>query len=151
LTCGHSTAMTEKMALSRSLPSSPGAQDGPQLRRTPSKRAPRRSMAWRDGWLRASVLKSTRATFRVSNAYVIKSSFDSALIPVRCADAASHVPPISTADRSPRPGHARGLQYVVHPTGAPSATRTCAKGVTPSLVSWAFTYAAVPAALGTIV
>jgi uncharacterized protein len=31
--------MTEKMALSRSLPSSPGAQDGPQLRRTPSNRA----------------------------------------------------------------------------------------------------------------
>ena len=108
-------------------------------------------MAWRDGWLRASVLKSTRATFRVSNAYVIKSSFDSVLIPVRCADAASHVPPISTAHRSPRPGHARGLQYVVHPTGDPSATRTCAKGVTPSLVSWALTYAAVPAALGTIV
>ncbi len=108
-------------------------------------------MAWRDGWLRASVLKSTRTTFRVSNAYVISSSFDSALIPVRCADAASHVPPISTADRSSRPGHARGLEYAVHPTGAPSATRTCAKGVTSSLVSWAFTYAAVSAALGTIV
>lgn len=108
-------------------------------------------MACRDRWLRASVLKSTRATFRVSNACVIRSSFDSALMPVRCAEAASHVQPISIADRASPSGHVRGLQYAVQPAGAPSDRRIWANGVTPSLVSWACTYAAVSPARGTIV
>ena len=109
MTSGHSAAVTENMALSRSLPSSPGACDGDQLRSTPSKRAPRPAIACRDRWLRASVVHSTRYTRSVSNAWVSSSSLDSALIPVRCADAASHVPPISTANSSSRCGQARGL------------------------------------------
>jgi hypothetical protein len=96
-TPGHSASVTENMALSRSLPSSPGTCDGDQFRSTPSNRAPSPSIARRDRWLRASVFQSTRTTPSSSNACWRRSSFASALIPVRCADAASHVPPISTA------------------------------------------------------
>ncbi len=81
-------------------------------------------MARRDRRLRASVFQSTRTTPSVSNAYSRSSSFASALIPVRCAEAASHVQPISTAHRPSRPGHVRGLQNAVQPTSAPSRSRT---------------------------
>jgi hypothetical protein len=67
-TAGHSSAITENMAESRSLPSSPGAQEDDQLRSTPSKRAPSAAIARRDLELRASVLRSTRTTRSVSNA-----------------------------------------------------------------------------------
>jgi hypothetical protein len=67
-TAGHSSAITENMAESRSLPSSPGAQDGDQLRSTPSNWAPTAAIARRDLRLRASVLRSTRPTPSVSNA-----------------------------------------------------------------------------------
>ena len=52
---GHSEAMTEYMAESRSSPSSSGAHDCPKLRSTPSKRAPRPSIARRDRSFLASV------------------------------------------------------------------------------------------------
>ena len=52
-------------------------------------------MARRERSLRASVLKVTRWTFHVSNAYVSIKSLASVLAPVRCADADNHVPPIS--------------------------------------------------------
>jgi predicted Na+-dependent transporter len=80
---GHSAATTENIAESRRRPSSPGACDCDQWRRTPSKCAPRRSMARRDCSLRASVLRSTLTTPTVSNAYSRSRSFASALMPVR--------------------------------------------------------------------
>src|SRR5262245_15688603 len=80
---GHSAAITEYIAESRSMPSSPSTHDRDQLRSTPSKRAPSASIARRDCALRASVFRSTRATPNCSKAYVSRSSFDSTLIPVR--------------------------------------------------------------------
>jgi len=106
-TAGHSSAITENIAESRSLPSSPGAQEADQLRSTPSKWAPSAVIARRDLALRASVLRSTRTTRSVSKAYVNSSSFASAFTPEPCADAASQVKPTWTADRPSRPGHVR--------------------------------------------
>ena len=71
----------------------------------------------------ASVLRSTRATPRFSKANPKRSSFASRLIPVPCADAASHVNPISTAHRSDRPGHVRGSHNAVQPTACSSLRR----------------------------
>src|ERR1043166_4670246 len=68
LTALHSEAITEYIAESRSRPSSPGAHDIDQLRNTPSNVDPTASIARRDRTLRASVLRSTRATRRVSKA-----------------------------------------------------------------------------------
>jgi len=89
--------------------------------------------------LRASVFQSTRATRRTSNAWVSSSSFASALIPVRCADAASQVQPISTASSSSRSGQVRAFQNAVQPTAASSLSRTWANAVSPGLASWAAT------------
>jgi hypothetical protein len=67
-TAGHSAAITENMAESRSRPSSPGARDSDELRKMPSNCAPRPAIACRDRSLRASVRSSTRATPSVSKA-----------------------------------------------------------------------------------
>ncbi len=94
---GHSSAVTEKIAESRNRPSSPGAQDRDQLRRTPSKRVPTLSIAARERALRASVLRSTRETCHSSKACRNSSSLASALMPVPWAGPASQVKPISMA------------------------------------------------------
>jgi hypothetical protein len=52
-------------------------------------------MAWRESELRESVLSVTLSTPQVSNAWVSISSFDSTLQPVRWAEGASQVLPIS--------------------------------------------------------
>ena len=52
--------MTENIAVLRNWPSSPGAHDWDQFRKTPSNCAPRASIALRERSLRASVLRSTR-------------------------------------------------------------------------------------------
>ena len=76
----------------------------------PSRRPPTRSIARRDRALRASVLSVTRSTPQVSKAWLSISSLASGLQPVRWADAASQVLPISaTVGTSsgrgvPRPG-----------------------------------------------
>jgi SNF2 family DNA or RNA helicase len=86
-----------------------------------------------------AVTHSTRTTPSSPKAYVSRSSLASALIPVRWAEAASQVPPISTAHRSSRPGQERGFSRFVQPTGAPSLTLIWANGVIPSLASRAAT------------
>ena len=51
---------------------------------------------------------------------------------VRCADAASHVPPISTSSGRALPPHHSSRRYRVHPTSAPSLSRRCTNGTTSS-------------------
>jgi hypothetical protein len=72
-------------------------------RSTPSARAPRRAMASRERVLRASVMSDTRCTRHLSKAWVSIRSFASVFTAVRCALAASHVQPISTASGTSAP------------------------------------------------
>ena len=66
-------------------PSSPSTWAACQLRSTPSKRPPIRSIARRERSLRSSVLRSSRRTSQTSKAWVIMSNLASVLAAVRCA------------------------------------------------------------------
>lgn len=125
---GHSSAVIENIAESRSLPSSPGAQDFDQFRSTPSNRAPVPAMAARQRSLRASVLRSTRDTRHSSKAFRNSRYFVSVFTPAPWADAASQVKPTSIANSRSSPGHRRGSQKAVAPTARPVRSATCAYG-----------------------
>ncbi|CAM5236240.1 hypothetical protein STANM309S_01173 [Streptomyces tanashiensis] len=122
------------------------------FRRTPSKLAPTDAMAARERALRASVLRSTRATSQLSKACRKSRYLASAFTPVPWAEAASQVYPISTAHRPLPEGQGRGSRKAVAPTTRPSAGSTCAYGTTvPSAArpSCASTYARNPSRPGT--
>ena len=151
---GHSAARMEKIAESRSRPSSPGAQERDQPRRTPSNRAPTASIAARERLLRASVFRSTRATPQFSNAWRNSSSLDSLFSPVPWTEGASQVKPTSTAHSSSgsRSGHSLGSKKPVAPTARPVDSATCAYGATRPVAAracCASMYCPTSAALGT--
>ena len=101
----------------------------------PSSFAPRRSIAARERVLRASVRRFTRTTHQDSKAWVSISSLASVFTAVRCASAASHVQPTSTASggcggaRTPagQRKYSR-LKKRVDPITRPVARWTVAKG-----------------------
>ena len=110
---------------------------GRAARSTPSNRAPSRRIAFRERWLRASVMRLTRWTRQWSNAWASIKSFASVLIGVRCAAAASQVQPISTTSGRSAPrwlalpgGHGQNsmLKSRVQPTTTPRARSTVANG-----------------------
>jgi len=112
----------------RVAPSSPFTWAACQLRRTPSKRPPIRSIARRERSLRSSVLRSSRRTPHTSKAWVIMSNFASVLAGVRWAVAARNVPPISAASGNSRAKNHRNVRNLVMPMISDVSLRRVAKG-----------------------
>ena len=105
-TAGHSDSMIEKTTVSRREPS--GIREW--LRSTPSCLAPSRSIAARDCRFIQWVRNSTAMHSSRSNAWVNSNSLLSVLVPVRWAERAFQVDPISTRRTS-----GSTFMYVVMP------------------------------------
>mmetsp|Transcript_4934 Transcript_4934/g.17731 ORF Transcript_4934/g.17731 Transcript_4934/m.17731 type:complete len:673 (-) Transcript_4934:1368-3386(-) len=87
LTSGHSPAVRLYITVSRTVPS----RRRPWWRSTPSRLAPRRSMARCEAWLKLSVRQPTSRAPRVSKAWVSSSSLAVVLTALRCARRAYQV------------------------------------------------------------
>lgn len=109
----------EKTTVSRRLPSGMRLW----LRRTPSCLAPSRKIAVLDWWFSQCVRNSTAMQPSASNAWVSSRSLLSALVPVRWAERAFQVDPISTRRLS-----ASAFKKVVIPITAPVSLRRVVKG-----------------------
>src|SRR5690606_21149587 len=143
-TAGHSLSMIEYVTVSRRLPSAWRWW----LRITPSRLAPRRSIALREARVNQLVWKPTARQPRVSKACASKSRLTSVLTPVRCTRRAYQVYPICTLGVAGSRSYSR-----VAPATSPSASSTTNASALPCacIRSAESTYASTWSGGGTLV